>query len=64
MKPRDERSASGSSRCQTRRSSEIVSSANESSSSWWFGAELVGDEARIGELVAGTGLLESDGERS
>ena len=34
MKPSEERSASGSSRCQTSRSSEIVSCANESSSSW------------------------------
>ena len=34
-KPRDERSASGSSRCQTSSARSTVCSANESSSSWW-----------------------------
>ena len=62
-KPSDERSASGSSRCQTRRSSEIVSSANESSSSWWSAPSDVGDEPRVGELVARAGLREADRER-
>ena len=63
MKPSEERSASGSSRCQTRRSSAIVSSANESSSSWCSAPRTSATKRASASSLPVARLLEADRER-